>query len=303
MFSSPQPSETANEGELADGLPIVPVYDPSHVLEGLLCYCDPNIDESESRRQSSVPLIDIQNLAMKYDMMTVARAVCRDRIRLECEFPPYRMLGLIRQRVGQNEDLYLATINMFTSSENDSELVEMVDLGLVTQSQYDSLLRYRDECRARADAVAYPPHNHWKWMSPRYQWFRTDVEHDCNRGGNIFIASVQGKSMMRSWWREYTGEAGRRLAKRPWGVTVTSGDFFDKALREGSRCRVCKENLDHDFREFTSLFASVIDDEVSQASYHSSLVGNVSNLKFWHARLYSRTYKQLMLGSSLAPDM
>jgi BTB/POZ domain len=285
MFSSPQPSETANEGELADGLPIVPVYDPSPVLEGLLCYCDPNID-SESW-QSSVPLTDIQNLAIKYDMITVARAVCRDRIRLEREFPPSGMLGVIRQKVGQNEDMYIAAINIFTSSEN--EAVEMVDLGLVTLSQYDSLLRYRDECRARAVAVASPPHNHWTWMSPRYNWFRTDVEHDCNRGGNIFIANVHGKSMMRFWWREYTYEAGRRLAKRPWGVTVTSGDFFDVALKEGSRCRVCKKDLDQDFRQFTGLFASKIDDAVSQARYRSFLFGNVSNLNFRH-RLYSRTY-------------
>jgi len=52
MFSSPQPSGTTSDEELADGLPIV---------KALLCYCDPNI----SWWSSSVPLIDIQDLAMK----------------------------------------------------------------------------------------------------------------------------------------------------------------------------------------------------------------------------------------------
>src|SRR6266568_9268296 len=52
MFSLPQPSETATneEEELADGLPIVPIYDPSPVLKALLCYCDPNV----TLRSSSV---------------------------------------------------------------------------------------------------------------------------------------------------------------------------------------------------------------------------------------------------------
>src|SRR6266511_618194 len=104
-------------------------------------------------------------------------------------------------------------------------------------------------------------------MSPRYNWFRTDVEHDCNRGGNISIASVQGKSMMRHWWRSYIYEAKNRLEKRPWGATVTSGDFFDKALEEGSRCRVCREDLNYDFRQFTNLLAREIDDAVSKARY------------------------------------
>jgi hypothetical protein len=234
-----------------------------------------------------VPLIDIQDVAMKYDMIQVAKAVCRDRIRPQRELLPSSLLSLIRSRVPQNEDMYLAAINIFTSSEN--EAVDMVDVGLVTKLQYDFLLRYRDECRARAVAVASPPHNHWTWLSPRYNWFGTDVKHDCNRGGNIFIASVQGKSMMRYWWREYTNEAERRLAKRPWGATVASGDFFDEALKEGSRCRVCKKDLDHDFRQFTGLFASKIDDAVSQARYRSSLSANVANLNFRH-RLYSRTY-------------
>src|SRR6266511_2795615 len=54
MFSLPQPSEAAANEELADGLPIVPIYDPSPVLKALLSYCDPNI----IWRSNSVPLID-----------------------------------------------------------------------------------------------------------------------------------------------------------------------------------------------------------------------------------------------------
>ena len=212
-----------------------------------------------------LPLVDIQDLEMEHGEITAA--IYRDRTRLKREFPFPAMLDLIRQKIGQDEDMYLAAISIFTSPGNEAE--ELVDLGLVTQSQYNSLLRCRDECRDSAAAVAYPPYYHFTWMSPSYNWFKTDVEHDCNRGGNIFIANVSGKSMMRYWWREYMYEAKRRLAKRPWGATVTSGDFFDQALVSGSRCKVCKENLDHDFRQFTDIFAMKINDAVSQAMSES----------------------------------
>jgi len=259
MFALPQPS--ANEEDLADGLPIVPIYDPSTVLEALLCYCDPSI----TWRSSSVPLIDIQNLAMKYDMIPVVTAVYRDRIQLERELPPSRMLDTIRHWVGQDEDVYLATANIFTSPED--ETVQMVDLGLVNKAQFNSLVRYRDECRNSAVAVASPPYNRFTWIPQRFNWFRTDVEHDrnCDTGGHIYIGNVQLRT--RYWWKCYMYEADILLAKRPWGETVTSGDFFGRALKAGSRCGVCREGLAHDFRQFTDLFAREIDDAVSQARH------------------------------------
>jgi len=210
-----------------------------------------------------LPFIDIHNLEMEYGTQEITVDIYKDRIRLKREFPPPRMLEVIKQKFRHDdEDMYLAAISIFASSGKEAE--EMIELGLVTQSQYDTLLRYRDQCRARAVAVASPPHFHFTWMSPEYNWFNTNEEHDCNRGGNIFIASVQGKSMMRFWWREYIYEAGRRLRERPWGTTVTSGDFFDKALADGSKCRVCKKNLDRDFRQFADAFASEIEKAVSQ---------------------------------------
>jgi len=46
---------------------------------------------------------------------------------------------------------------------------------------------------------------------------------------------------------------------------VMSGDFFNKALATDTRCRVCKKNLDCDFREFADLFVKEVDRAVSQA--------------------------------------
>ncbi|KAF8230831.1 hypothetical protein L208DRAFT_1049134, partial [Tricholoma matsutake] len=134
-----------------------------------------------------------------------------------------------------------------------------VDLGLVTQAQFDSLVRYREPGQLRLHVLHI---FHFTWMSPRYNWFREDVEHNCNKSGSLFIASVQGKSMMRHWWNQYICKSRVRLNKRPWVETFASGDFFDKALKDGSLCTVCQKDLDRDFRQFTNLFASTIDDAV-----------------------------------------
>ena len=66
---------TADEGELVDGVPILPIYEPSPVLHTLLLHCDPNIGSKES----SVGLREVQDLALKYEMFGGARAIYRDR--------------------------------------------------------------------------------------------------------------------------------------------------------------------------------------------------------------------------------
>lgn len=256
--------QTGNDGEeLADsGLPIIPFYDPSPVLEALLCYCNPNI----SSRSSSVPLLDVHNLAMKYDMMPVVKAVYKDRIWLEHDIPPPPILDAIRKSVGQDDDLYHAAAKILTCAESEAE--EMIDLGLVNQAQLTSLLRYRDECRATAVRVASPPHDHFKWIFQTYDWFTEHSGQDCcycHWGWPVVFIGYIHRRPITSWWWSYMYDAKSRLRVRPFGSTVMSGDFFDKALAAGARCRVCKKNLDRDFREFVDLFAREVDRAVSQA--------------------------------------
>jgi len=257
---------TANEGEVVDGLPVVPFYDPSPILKALLCYCDPTVPTMTSR-SSSVALVDIQKLAMKYEISVVAKEVYKNRIKQD------RKLTIMR-KIGQDEDMYLAAATILTCPEN--EAAEMVEVGLVSQEQFDSLLQYRDECRAKAGLVAQPEHGHFKWMSPRYKWVGYhEGDRGCDRGGTIFIGNISGKIMMRRWWWLYMQEARRRLEKQPWGTTVKTGDFFDQALKAGARCKVCAEGLDHDFREFVDIFAREVDSAVSRARYRTT-----SSLRF-----------------------
>jgi hypothetical protein len=64
------------------------------------------------------------------------------------------MLNQIRNKVGQNEDLYLAAAIIAASLEDEAE--ELVGLELVTRAQYNSLRKYRNDCCIRAEGVAVP---------------------------------------------------------------------------------------------------------------------------------------------------
>jgi hypothetical protein len=100
---------SGEEEELVNGLPIVPFFDPSSVLKDLLCYCA-NIHPLSS----SATLVDIQKLAMKYDMISVAKAVYMDKIKQKRELPPSHILDVIRQVVGEDEDTFSAAVSIFS---------------------------------------------------------------------------------------------------------------------------------------------------------------------------------------------
>lgn len=81
--------------------------------------------------------------------------------------PPSRMLDVIG-RVSDRVMTCVSLLPKISFVKNDLEAAEMVDLGLVNRGQFDSLLRYRDECCAEAvTTVAFPLNNpnHFIWMS------------------------------------------------------------------------------------------------------------------------------------------
>ena len=85
-------SATANEDEHTDGVPIIPIYEPSPLLHGLLLHCNP------------VGLRKLQDLGLKYEMLGVARALYRNRNPPEYYLTPSPMFHTIRQRMGCDQD-------------------------------------------------------------------------------------------------------------------------------------------------------------------------------------------------------
>ena len=73
--------------------------------------------------------------------------------------------------------------------------------------------------------------------------------------------------MTRTWWRQYICATRPELQKQPCGSVVQSGEIFERALKEGSRCRRCSSpDLGGQLKEFAALFAGEIDKAVSSVS-------------------------------------
>lgn len=258
MLSLPQP-QAPNQEFIHDGLAVIPIDADTSLLRNLLSFCNP---------PEMVRLPELQRAAMKYQMYEVAKRILRERTRGIPDTIPPIMLASIEQKIGQNNDARLAAVFTMLFPEDNSD--DVVDMGLITKAQVDSLLAYRRNCVAAAVKVARPDHNHFTWMSEawtRSNWFKGD-EHDyrCNKGGNIYIANTQGKWMMRYWWREYIDAAKAELSKRPCGSAVLSGAIFERALKEGSQCKKCSPDLGRQLGEFAALFAGEIDKAVSSVS-------------------------------------
>jgi hypothetical protein len=263
MFTMPQPSSESSDQEISkDGLAVIPVDTDASLLQKLLWFCNP---ASELNR-----LDEVQRLATKYQMYEVAKRILRERISGKVDLIPPIILAEIEKNTGRNNDAHLADMSIIGIPEDTDDVA---DLELVTKVQFDSLLDYRKECVAAAVKVAGPDHGHYTWMSDDWTesiWFKDDWgEHgrrNCNEGGWCYIGKTQGKWMKRYWWREYLYAAEEELKKRPYGLVVQGGEFFERALNDASKCSKCKEDVDNQFRRFAALFASEIDKAVSSVS-------------------------------------
>jgi hypothetical protein len=267
LFSIPQPPAESDDQEFIDGSPVIPIDADASLLRNLLLFCNPEPE--------MVRLHEVQRLATKYQMYEVVKRILRERTRGKVDLIPPIMLATIKESTGPNNDAYISAVSIVLFPE-DNLTEDVVELGLLTKAQADSLLAYRKECVEAARGVASPAHNRCTWMSEvwaRKNWFKDDRgEHgrgNCNEGGNIYIGNTQGKWMTRRWWRDYMYKAKEELEKRPCGLVVQGGgEIFERALREGSQCGKCAPGLDSEFREFAALFASEVDKAVSAVSEH-----------------------------------
>jgi hypothetical protein len=270
MLSIPQPPATeSNDQEFTDGLAVVRIDTDAALLRILLFFCNP--------AHAMVRLNEVQRVATKYQMNEVARRVLRERLQGKRDLIPPIVLSAIEMNTDQNTEARLAALSIMVFP-GDEEKDNLVELELITKPQADSLQAYREECIRAAVNVAQPDHGHYKWMSEewtRSNWFKDERgEHgrgNCNEGGNIFIASTQGKWMMRYWWRDYIYAAGNELKRRPYGLVVQHGKIFDQALKAGSQCEKCRLSIDEKLREFAALFAGEIDQAVSRVSGYKVL--------------------------------
>jgi hypothetical protein len=149
MLSLPQPPD---QEFIRDGLAVIPIDADTSLLRNLLLFCNP---------PEMVRLPELQRAAMKYQMYEVAKRILRERTRGIADTIPPIMLASIEQKIGQNSDARLAAV--FTMLFPDDGSDDVVDIGLITKAQVDSLLAYQRNCVAAAVEVASPHNGHFTW--------------------------------------------------------------------------------------------------------------------------------------------
>jgi len=260
MFSLPSPSKEDSDQVFKDGLPVIQIEAESSDLRRLLLFCHPGKAPEICR------LLEVQSLAMKYEMEEVARRILKERICGVLDLIPPIMLDTIKQKAGQDDNILLAAgcAILFPTERHD-----VIVPRLVTQSQFNALLRYHEKCGQAAQSVARPDYGHYNWASDawiRKRWFSEDHKHaeirSCEKAGTIYVGNVGGKFQTRRWWSDYMLTAWEELMERPSGSIVTSGQLFDEALRRGSACSTCRPGLNTGLREFAALFAGEVDKAV-----------------------------------------
>jgi hypothetical protein len=263
LFSITQPP-IASDQLFKDGLPVISIEAESADLKCLLMFCHPGKAPDVLGR-----LREVQSLAMMYAMLEVARRILNERTWGEVNSIAPIMLDTIKAKIGHNNSLFFAAVCALIFPTED----DVVELGLITQSQFDSLGLYRQRCCLAAASIAWPNHGHFKWIPDRMvdeKWFGEEAGHtrtrSCGRAGTKYFGNVQGKIQTRRWWMDYMEAAKEAMRKRPSGSSLTSGKLFDDALREGSNCSTCKPRLKTGLTEFAALFAGEVDKAVKNAS-------------------------------------
>lgn len=151
MFSLPQPPD---QEFIRDRITVIPIEADTALLQNLLLFCNP---------PEMVRLPELQRVAMKYEMYEVAKRIIMERTRGISDTIPPIMLAAIEKKISQNSNARLAAI--FTMLFPDDSSDDVVDIGLITRAQVDSLLAYRTNCIAAAVTVATPQYMHYMWIS------------------------------------------------------------------------------------------------------------------------------------------
>lgn len=187
-------------------------------------------------------------MAEMYEAPEIARRVMKERLRIAHPIVAPSMRRAIAQKCSGDDDrmLVLEYILKFLPQE-DPERRILIGLSIISESELDSILKYRQECGAAAYHVGSPIHSHYQWVSEgytdNYGWF-DDLKGrhvDCNQGGSYWFheADKNARLSSRAWWRDYVLSVATEV-RINLDLSIVTGGFFDTALRLGSLSPVCK---------------------------------------------------------------
>ncbi|KAF5373270.1 hypothetical protein D9615_007393 [Tricholomella constricta] len=266
MFSLPLPQAGAVQ-EMKDGKPVISVEEDEDTLDLLLKYCYPRwCTTLELEKTSFEKLISARQAAEKYEMEGV-----ENRIREE----------LIAERFLAKDPLRMYAIALRYRLERETRVAAKATLRLpilgrqyfdeleyISAGAHHRLQVYHLKCAEVAKKVA----TNLDWMTAdKYVWFECNGE--CRNQASytinytpevVTISGNRRKWVLSRWWWEYMTQAGRALAERPLGATVTDPDLMDDALGKASGCGFCRGRAFKEMRAFANVFSDEVDKAIAE---------------------------------------
>lgn len=276
MFSLPQPTDAiSSQSNSHDGLAIIPVSEPSSVLDLLLRFCYPITVIDQPTVGTLDDVVAVLEASRKYGMDRVEKCVLE--ILVEPRFvkqEPMRVYG-IACRFRLDDEARIAA--RYTLRRKLMGFPYVKEMQHMSGGDHHRLLQYHLECggaaRTTALQVSWIPRNSFVW----FQCTDQDLAHD-DYGG--YFIDISGNSMTTSatsrkwWWDNYMTPCATALIDRPCGETVLASALIEKALASARPCQRCEQFGPSDLNDFARIFA----EEIEKATAKVSLKLTYSNL-------------------------
>lgn len=278
-FTLALPSSNPNYQETKEGLPVISLSEPSHVLLPLFRLCYP-VRTPVFAKTSFSELTALYDAVDKYAMEDIAQPILDALIQA---VPRNAMAAFaFGCRHGlRNLTITAAKETLKFSSDN---LPYSPELDRITGSQLHRLYDYHRQCRAAAGELAKKK---WGWIpalssiplaaaSNACSACRMEVTQSKETINGMVRRTSDNKWVFYCprWWWDYMGKAESALKKTPRGATVRSAELLGTALGKAVECQkeACRGSSQAMIR-FSALFAEEVEKAIDAVRLHWFAIG------------------------------
>jgi len=256
MFALPQPEETDSSkiDDTKDGLPVIPMTEPSGVVERMLMFIYP----SWGAQPGMTTFEGVQSMlevARKYDI-----EVIRNHIRRMMMEPRFFKdeLGYLRVfGIAFEYRLKEVALNAMRQARKYPALGHpyVKELDSISPKAYHQLLDYHWRCSTAAVRLTTT----FDWVTS--MWGANTHIPECNQCSVSIIARRGGGGGVSpsKYWTIYMERARIALRDRPCSASVLKADLIDNAKQDAKKCVHCYTSSGVAMWQFTEVFAQEIE--------------------------------------------
>ena len=263
MFAMPQgPAGGATvDGEMRDGLPVIPISEESHVVETLLMFCYPNILTSVPVLKTLEEIMPILEAAMKYGIEALEIRMRNALFSAPVVAERSMQVFVVAYMHRWEKEMRIAAKHTLVQPSWDGLYV--AELESITGGDLHRLQNYRLACAAAAKRTASAP----GWVKREH----IDGLHcsACEEPAHQ-IDIVWMRYRLGAWWVNYMRNVAKELADKPRGDTVLAPKLVDAAMLQANRCQRCRDKPEFKarFQDFCQIFAAHVDRAISEVRRH-----------------------------------